>query len=329
MIKFLHINYFFLLIPIVLFILLLYFKWWRKIIFTWLEDIKIIYKNNTKYYKLYYVLIFSIFLLFIIIFSKPVIENKLEKVTKKGIDIQIILDISYSMIAQDLEPNRLEVAKEVIWQFVDKIESDRVWFIVYSWKVFTSLPLSFDYEIIKKTIKNITINTINQNYFEMQWTATWDALILAWKLLYNGDNREKVIILVTDWEANKWINPLAALSYIKQEFWWKIRIYTIWIWWDKKTTISITNPMWQIEQMEIWWVNEEVLKIIANNTNWKFFLARDKESLENIFDTISKLEKREIVSNNIYVNKDKYNYFVYILIVLFLSFIILKYIKRI
>ncbi|MDP2091223.1 MAG: VWA domain-containing protein [Candidatus Gracilibacteria bacterium] len=329
MIKFLHINYFFLLIPIVLFILLLYFKGGRKIIFTGLEDIKIIYKNNTKYYKLYYVLIFSIFLLFIIIFSKPVIENKLEKVTKKGIDIQIILDISYSMIAQDLEPNRLEVAKEVIGQFVDKIESDRVGFIVYSGKVFTSLPLSFDYEIIKKTIKNITINTINQNYFEMQGTATGDALILAGKLLYNGDNREKVIILVTDGEANKGINPLAALSYIKQEFGGKIRIYTIGIGGDKKTTISITNPMGQIEQMEIGGVNEEVLKIIANNTNGKFFLARDKESLENIFDTISKLEKREIVSNNIYVNKDKYNYFVYILIVLFLSFIILKYIKRI
>ncbi len=329
MIKFYYIWYFLLIIPIILFLLLLYFKWWKKILFSWINDVKTIFSSNTNYYKIYYLFIFLIFIFFIIIFSKPVIENKLEKVTKSGIDIQIVLDISYSMIAKDLEPNRLEVAKSVIWDFVNKIETDRVWLIVYSGKVFTSLPLSFDYNIIKKTINNITINTINQNYFELQWTASWDALILAWKLLHNNDNREKIIILVTDWEANKWINPLAALSYIKQQFWWKIRIYTIWIWWDKKTTISITNPLWQVEEMEIWWVNENVLKAIAKSTDAKFFLARDKQSLENIFNTISKLEKREIVSQTININKEKYDYFIYILMFLYLCLLTIKYIKRI
>lgn len=328
MIKFLHVNYFLLLLPIIFFIILLYFYWWKKISFTWIEDVKKIYKISTIYYKIYYILVFIIFVFYIFIISKPVIESKLEKVSKNWIDIQIILDVSYSMIAQDLEPNRLEVAKSVISDFVNKIHSDRVWFIVYSWKVFTSLPLSYDYQIIKNTINKITISTINQNYFEMQWTATWDALILAWKLLFNNDNREKVIILVTDWEANKWINPLAALTYIKKQFWWKIRIYTIWIWWDKKTSITITNQMWQSENMEIWWVNESVLNAIAKNTDWKFFLARDKQALENIFDTISKLEKKEIVSQSILINKEKYNYFLYLLFFAFTLFLSLKYIKN-
>lgn len=329
MIKFLYAKYFLLLIPIIFFIILLYFKWWKKIVFWWMSDLKYIFKSNTYYYKIYYFLIFLIFVLYLCIFSKPVIENKLEKVTKSWIDIQIVLDVSYSMIAQDLEPNRLDVAKDVISNFVNKIDSDRVWLIVYSWKVFTSLPLSFDYNIIKKTIKNISINTINQNYFEMQWTATWDALILAWKLLFSQDNREKVIILLTDWEANKWIDPLLAMNYIKEKFWWKIRIYTIWIWGNKKTTISITNALWQTEQMQISWVNEDMLKTIATKTNWKFFLARDRESLENIFDTISKLEKREITSEIININSERYSYFIYILVFIFSTFILFKYIKRI
>lgn len=329
MIKFLYAKYFLLLIPIIFFIILLYFKWWKKIVFWWMNDLKYIFKSNTNYYKIYYLFIFIIFILYVIIFSKPVIENRLEKVTKSWIDIQIVLDVSYSMIAQDLEPNRLDVAKDVISNFVNKIDSDRVWFIVYSWKVFTSLPLSFDYNIIKKTIKNISIDTINQNYFEMQWTATWDALILAWKLLFSQDNREKVIILLTDWEANKWIDPLLALNYIKEKFWWKIRIYTIWIWGNKKTTISITNALWQTEQMQISWVNEDMLKTIAAKTNWKFFLARNRESLENIFDTISKLEKREITSEIININSERYSYFIYILVFIFSTFILFKYIKRI
>jgi Ca-activated chloride channel homolog len=72
------------------------------------------------------------------------------------------------MTAEDLKPNRLEVAKEVISNFVDKVESDRLGIIVFSGKTFTSLPLSFDYDIIKKIISRIDINIINQRFMNMQ-----------------------------------------------------------------------------------------------------------------------------------------------------------------
>ncbi len=328
MLKFIYLNYFFLIIPVIISLLLLYFYWWKKYVFWWMNDLKNIFKANSYFYKFYYILLFFIFIFYITIFAKPVLEKKIQNVWKNWIDIQIVLDVSYSMTATDLPPNRLEVAKDVISNFIDNIETDRVWLIIYSWKVFTSLPLSFDYKIIKKTIEKIDINIINQQFMFLQWTATWDALILAWKTFPNN-NREKVIILLTDWESNRWVNPLSWLEYLEKKGLWNIRIYTIWLWWDEKTTVSVINNLWLKEELEIWWLNEWILKTISSKTDWKYFRATNRNSLEEIFETISKLEKKEIISKNIIINKEKYTFFVYLLILIFYIFIILKYKKRI
>lgn len=328
--KFIYINYLFLIIPI--FFLILYIYYFnihrKKILFSWILDLKSIFKKNTYFYKLYYILIFLIFLFFLLIFSKPVVQKSNEFWLKNWIDIQILLDVSFSMLAEDMSPNRLEVAKSVILDFVDKIYTDRVWLIIYAWKTFTSLPLSFDYNIIKKTINKINVYTINQNFTFLQGTAIWDAMILASKYFSNYD-REKVIILLTDWEANRWINPIEALNYIKTKNDKKIKIYTIWIWWKDKTTVKIKNPQWIEEVIGIWWVDEKILKLISQNTWWEYFRATDKDSLEKIFDKISKLEKKDIILETIYIDKEEYRVFLYILILLFLFLIILKQKKKI
>jgi len=290
--------------------------------------LKEVFKNNTIYYKIYFILLFFIFVFILLIFSKPVITDTLEKNMKNWIDVQIVMDISYSMIAEDLKPNRLTVAKDVILDFLDKIQTDRVWIIIFAWKTFTSLPLNFDYNIVKKIVEKISVDTINQRYTHMQWTAVWDALILAADTFDDKEDREKVIILLTDWEANKWINPLVALKYIQDEN-PDIKVYTIWIWWDKETSITITNNIWQKQVLPIWWVDEKTLKTIAKWTNWKYFRAKDKETFKEIFEEISKLEKKEIISETIKINKEKYTYFLYILIFLFLIFLFMKDKKRI
>jgi len=328
MLHFLHPLYLLLTIPVILFLIFLYFKWWKKNIFWPLGDLKEVFKNNTIYYKIYFILLFFIFVFILLIFSKPVITDTLEKNMKNWIDVQIVMDISYSMIAEDLKPNRLTVAKDVILDFLDKIQTDRVWIIIFAWKTFTSLPLNFDYNIVKKIVEKISVDTINQRYTHMQWTAVWDALILAADTFDDKEDREKVIILLTDWEANKWINPLVALKYIQDEN-PDIKVYTIWIWWDKETSITITNNIWQKQVLPIWWVDEKTLKTIAKWTNWKYFRAKDKETFKEIFEEISKLEKKEIISETIKINKEKYTYFLYILIFLFLIFLFMKDKKRI
>ncbi|MDD2870679.1 MAG: VWA domain-containing protein [Candidatus Gracilibacteria bacterium] len=328
MLKLLYINYFLLLIPIILFLLLLYFKGGNKKFFSAIGDLKNVFKSNSNYYRFYYLLIFVIFVLFTVVFSKPVIGNTYQNVIKNGIDIQIVLDVSYSMTATDLDPNRLEVAKDVIYDFVDSIVSDRLGLIIYSGKVFTSLPLNFDYNIIKKTIKKIDINTINQQYMFLQGTATGDALILAGKS-FSSDNREKVIILLTDGEANKGMHPYVAVKYLNEKYNGKIRIYTVGIGGDEKTTVSVTSPDGQIQELEIGGVNEEVLKNISTKTDGLYFRATDRNTLEQIFDKISKLEKKEIITETVTVNIEKYRLFINLVIIFFFIFLFLKYKKNI
>ena len=325
---FLHPWYFLILIPIGVILLLLYIYGWRKKYFQALDDILNVFWHSTYYYRIYYLLIFFVCTFFISIFAQPVIEDTKEKQKKNGIDIQIVLDVSYSMIAEDLSPNRLEVAKDVIGNFLEKIQSDRVWIIVFAWKTFTSLPLSFDYSIIKKIVWKINIETINQRNMTMQWTALWDALILATDSFWENNDREKVIILLTDGEANRWLNPIQALAYIQNKN-ANIKVYTIWIGWWEATSIKIKDAFWSYQVLPVAWVDEETLKTIAAKTWWKFFMAQNREMLENIFSTISQLEKNEIESEILKVNKEKYWVFLYVLIAIFLLLLWLKFRKKI
>lgn len=326
---FLYTEYFLFLLPLILLIILMYFNYSKNVNFWPIDDLKIIFKFNSIYFKLYYLLIFIILIFFISIFAKPVTENIIEKNNKNWIDIQIVMDVSYSMIAEDLSPNRLSVAKDVIFNFLNNIQTDRVWIIVFAWKTFTSLPLSFDYNIIKKIAEKISVEIINQRYMNMQGTAVWDALILAADTFWADSEREKIIILLTDWEANKWIDPLLALKYIEEKHNSEIKIYTIWIGWDKPTLITIKDNFWRNQQLPIWAVDEKTLKIIAEKTDWRYFRAWNRETLEDIFTEISKLEKKEIETEVIKINKEKYYYFLYLLILFFILFLGIKYWKRV
>ncbi|USN58586.1 MAG: VWA domain-containing protein [Candidatus Peribacteria bacterium] len=123
-------------------------------------------------------------------------------------DIEILLDVSYSMMAEDLAPNRLAVAKEVIHNFVSEQVSNRVGLVVFSGRPFSSLPLTFDYKIIEKIVSRISTDIINQERTNLQGTAIGDAMMLGMDNLEKKDTeenatREKVMILMTDGEANK------------------------------------------------------------------------------------------------------------------------------
>jgi len=319
-------EYFFLIIPFSLFLYFLYKKWWNNIYFSDSINLKKIFKNNSIFYKIYYFVVFLIILLYICIFSNLIISEEKDKVNENGIDIQIVLDVSYSMLASDFEPNRLKVSKDIISKFISNLSWDRLWLVVFAWKPFSSLPLNFDYLISKKIVDKITVNTINQNNSRMQWTSIWDAIIIASDWFDKKSiGREKIMILLTDWDSNTWIEPIKATLYLKESKKTKdIKIYTIWIWWKKDAFIKTKDILWRTIKSKVWSLNEEVLKQISNNTWWKYFRASNEKTLENIFETISKLEKKELERETITVSKEKNIYFVYLLLFLSLVFIILK-----
>lgn len=323
---FLDKYYFLLLIPLFLILFYLFFRNKNKIDFAFFDDLKLVYKQNSFFYYTFFILIIVISILYIIILANPNKENSSETVKKNGIDIVLVFDISYSMEAEDLKPNRIQVARDVISNFLWSLKTDRVWVVVFSWKPFISIPLTFDYEFLKDYVKWISTSTIDQNNWNLQWTALWDAMLMGSYLFDDkSKDREKVMIVVTDWEANKGLTPEVALKLLKEK---NIKAYSIWIWWNDKTYVYVNDVFWNKLKVEIWWVDEETLKKIASETNWKYYRATSSEIFKEIFDNINKLEKKdiEVEVKKMYISE--YSIFYYLLLFFEFLFVILLF-KRV
>ncbi len=311
-------TYYFLLIIIPVIFLVSFFifrKKWIKSQITW--DLFKVFQKNTYLKYINIGLIISILSIFTRLLANPNLINTSQIEKKNGIDIEILFDISYSMKAEDLKPNRLEIAKDTLVNFISQISSDRVGLIIFAWKPFTSVPATFDYDFLKDYIKNIDVDTINQAYTYLQGTAMWDALLMWINAFDKDNNREKVIILMTDWEANKWIAPLQAVKLASEK---NIKVYTIWIWWEKDSFVYLVDNIGRKTKVEIWWVDEKTLKSIAEITNASYFRATDNESLKNIFKELWKLNKTDIEIKKQVQYSPNYEIFEYILVFLFLFF---------
>ena len=291
--KFLFLNprFFSLLIPLFIGILFFYKKKNKSKVFSAFKDLEKIYKWDSFFYKLYFLFIFLFFVSIIFFLANPVIETKKEKINREGVDIEIVLDISYSMIAEDLKPNRLEVAKNVIKKFLEKLDYARIGMIVFAWRPFNFFPLNADFEKLKQNISSLNTDTINQNISGLWWTALWDAMLLA-SSEFNFENRKwNIIILITDGEANKWEALRPILKYIISK---GIKVYTIWIWWLEPTYIDLFDVFFGFQRISIWALDEETLKKISLETWWKYFRVINRGELEQVFEKISKEERKMI-----------------------------------
>lgn len=310
-IYFLNPFYFFLVI--FLFLFLYFFRFFRKKlpIYSSFSDLNKVFKTSSFLYFFRFFLIIFIFLGFVFLLANPNLKNISKNDKKNGIDIVLAFDISTSMLAYDLSPNRLEKAKEVVAKFLEKQKTNRVWLVVFAWKPFSSVPLTFDYEVLKEAVLDLETSDINQDYFS--GTAVWDAILWAKNIFKKDEKREKVIIVLTDWDTNTWVSPQIAAVSASEE---KIKIFTVWIGSDKTSFADIQS--WPfLMKVEVPPLNWKELQEIAKITSWQFFRAIDNNSLEDIFRELEKLEKNETYSKNDFVFSDLYDYFAY-----FISFLI-------
>jgi len=286
--------------------LYLYFKP-KNTNFVATDLIQQVYKKNTLWFYIFNISVFSISVLSVILLWW--IYGNLEKqiIKKEWIDIQIVLDMSYSMIAEDIRPRRIDAAKQMLSQFVWEIDSDRIGIILFSGKPFQSVPLTYDYDFLQSFIADISVDIVNQSTnVELAGTALGDGLVLASDVLTReNQEREKVIILITDGEANKWVKPELALKLLKQKW---IKTYTIWVGKWEDTTINI--PIWNfIQQIQVSWVDEEILQKISNETGASYYRADSSEVFRNILETIARLEKTDL-EYEIYTTKQHYDIFI-------------------
>lgn len=205
-----------------------------------------------------------------------------------GIDIIMALDLSGSMLAQDFDPNRLEVAKKVASEFVDKRPNDRIGLVVFSGEAITKCPLTIDHKIIQELLPAINVGQMQDG------TAIGMGLATAVNRLKTSDAKSKIIILMTDGVNNTgYFKPEDALNLAKS---FGIKVYTIGIGsqGEAMTPIQRTDDGRFIFGLMPVEIDEALLQRIANETNGKYYRATNGAELSRIYGEIDKLEKSKI-----------------------------------
>lgn len=317
-----------LLIPVIVYFEVRKNKKWVN--FWPIELLNKIYWTNSIWWYTEIIINILIFISFVLILASPGYSYIKKEEVKKWIDIAMVLDISKSMLAEDIKPNRIESAKKVISDFISKIISDRISFTIFAGKPFVSIPLTFDYNNIIKYVKSLTTDSIVQEVPGLSWTAIWDWLIVWTDSLTSNTeekNREKVIILLTDWEANMWIDPKVALKYVKDK---NIKIYAIGIGKPEWTELFVTDQFGNKQYFKD--VNgipikakldEELLKNLTSITWWEYYNAQSSDSLSAIFNDLSKLNKSEIQTKTIKLFNTSYTYLIQFIIVMLILNLVL------
>lgn len=246
-------------------------------------------KKPFKYYLKYAVVTFRLLALglFITALARPQSSSSWQNINTEGIDIVIALDISGSMLAEDLKPNRLEASKQVAIDFISNRINDRMGLVVFSGESFTQCPLTTDHDVLKNLFKDIKNGMIEDG------TAIGSGLATAVTRLKDSEAKSKVVILLTDgFNTSGSIPPLTAAE-IAQAF--NVRVYTIGVGTNGMAPYPFRSPFGgiQYQQVEVK-IDEPTLTQIADKTGGKYFRAFNNQKLIDIYKEIDQLEKSKI-----------------------------------
>lgn len=218
-------------------------------------------------------------------------------------DIILCIDVSRSMLAEDIKPNRLEVAKARIRDFVKLRPTDRISVVIFSEKVFTLLPLTTDPALVDQVLSEISIGYLGSG------TNIGDGLALSVARAVNSDTKNKVIILLTDGVANVGtLTPVQAAEEAKK---YGIKVYTIGLGTDEDAKIPVGNGVFgtQYQLIPGGSIDYKTLKEISEMTGGRFYPAKSNDALKEILRDIQKLEKTEIkVNHKIVYDEQFYNF---------------------
>ena len=224
----------------------------------------------------------------IVALARPQTHDSQRSSSVEGTDIVLALDISSSMLANDLQPNRIQAAKEVASKFVSRRDHDNIGLVVFSGESLSLMPLTTDRASVINAIAAAQTGALNDG------TAIGDGIASAINRLISGQAKSKSIILLTDGTNNAGdVAPTTAAQIAKQK---GIRIYAIGV--GTNGSIQITDPYgFSTTTMETK-IDEAALKSIASTTGGKYFRATDTHTLRNVFAEIDQLEKSKINVNN-------------------------------
>jgi|TARA_B100000212_G_scaffold158017_1_gene118636 Ca-activated chloride channel family protein len=282
------------------------------------------FKNSSNIYSilkvsLRYLRMISLVLIITALARPQVIDTSTRVKTNSGVDIIMAIDVSASMLAKDLKPNRLDALKNVADEFIKNRVTDRIGLVEYAGESYTKTPLTTDKSITLRSLREIKYNNIIEG-----GTAIGMGLATSVNRIKDSKAKSKVIILLTDGVNNAgFIDPITAAELAKE---FQIKIYSIGLGTnglalspvgiDARGKFNYANI--QVE------IDEKLLTQISEMTGGKYFRATDNERLKEIYSDIDKLEKTEIEEFKYYSVDEKFRYFLVPAILLIVFELIMK-----
>lgn len=265
-----------------------------------------VYANVSKSYKIYllhapFVLRLFAFALIIIVLARPQTTNSWQNSQVEGIDIMLAIDVSTSMLAEDLKPNRLEAAKDVAADFINGRPNDNIGITLFAGESFTQCPLTVDHAVLLNLFQSIQCGLITDG------TAVGMGIANAVTRLKDSKAKSKVIILLTDGTNNQGdISPLTAAEIAKS---FGIRVYTIGV------GTNGTAPYPYPTAAGVQYINvpveidEKTLTDIAGTTDGNYFRATSNSKLKEVYAEIDKLEKTKLNVKEYSKRQEEYQWF--------------------
>ncbi|WP_298650395.1 VWA domain-containing protein [uncultured Proteiniphilum sp.] len=234
--------------------------------------------------------------LIIVVIARPQSVNSWEETETQGIDIVMALDVSGSMLAQDLEPDRLQAAKKVAAEFITDRPNDNIGLVIFAGESFTQCPLTTDHKVL--------LNLLNEIEFGMIEDGTAIGLGLATSVnrLKDSESQSRIVILLTDGTNNSGqIAPLTAADLARS---YGIRVYTVGAGTKGMAPTPVNTPYGiRVQNMPVD-IDEKTLTEIAAMTGGQYFRAQDTEGLRQVYDEIDEMEKYLISVQNVTRRKE-------------------------
>lgn len=279
------------------------------------------FENVKKTYKYYlrhlpFVLHMLALVALIIALARPQKSDNWSNKTTEGIDIVMSLDISSSMLAEDLHPNRLDAAKNVATQFIAQRPNDNIGMVVFAGESFTQCPLTINHAELINLVKGVKCGMIEDG------TAIGSGLATAVNRIKDSKAKSKVIILLTDGSNNRGqVAPVTAGEIAKT---FGIKVYTIGVGSRGTAPYPFQTPYGiQYQDIEVD-IDEATLQQIADITGGAYFRATNTDALQAIYDEIDQLEKTKIQVNEFSKREELYHWFVLAMLVCLLGEMLLR-----
>lgn len=234
-----------------------------------------------------FILLSLAFEFMVIGFANPQVGTKQEKVKRQGIDVFIAMDVSNSMLSEDIKPNRLLRAKNFISNFIDELHNDRLGMIVFAGRAYMQMPLTVDYSAGRMYLK-----TINTNLVPTQGTNIAEAVNMARENFVQNDNKHKALIIITDGEDNEGGVDEAIADAVKEG----VKVFTLGVGTDNGGPIPVGSDFKRDEggNIVLSKMNQQMLRDLAAKGNGKYFqLGSGKDEITAIFKELGRINTKD------------------------------------